>query len=256
MKLQNVFLSAILLTGSSLSASVITYEATLNGPSESPANDSPATGFALVTVNDLANTMHVQVTFSGLLGTTTASHIHTRTPAPGTGTAGVATTTPTFAGFPLGVTSGSFDNTLDLTLASSYNPAFVTATGGTIAGAEAALLAGRDGTPAELAEILLSYGPAWVLVKGGHAEGAPTDRLFGADGTVREFTADRSDNRHSHGTGCTLASAIASRLGLGDDVPSAVMAAKEYITGAVAAGFPLGAGIGPTDHLWRLRPHL
>jgi hypothetical protein len=142
MKLQNVFLSAILLTGSSLSASVITYEATLNGPSESPANDSPATGFALVTVNDLANTMHVQVTFSGLLGTTTASHIHTPTPAPGTGTAGVATTTPTFAGFPLGVTSGSFDNTLDLTLASSYNPAFVTATGGTIAGAEAALLAG------------------------------------------------------------------------------------------------------------------
>jgi hypothetical protein len=142
MKLQNVFLSAILLTGSSLSASVITYEATLNGPSESPANDSPATGFALVTVNDLANTMHVQVTFSGLLGTTTASHIHTPTPAPGTGTAGVATTTPTFAGFPLGVTSGSFENTLDLTLASSYNPAFVTATGGTIAGAEAALLAG------------------------------------------------------------------------------------------------------------------
>lgn len=142
MKLQNVFLSAILLTGSSLSASVITYEATLNGPSESPANDSPATGFALVTVNDLANTMHVQVTFSGLLGTTTASHIHTPTPAPGTGTAGVATTTPTFAGFPLGVTSGSYDNTLDLTLASSYNPAFVTATGGTIAGAEAALLAG------------------------------------------------------------------------------------------------------------------
>jgi hypothetical protein len=142
MKLQNVFLSAILLTGSSLSASVITYEATLNGPSESPANDSPATGFALVTVNDLANTMHVQVTFSGLLGTTTASHIHTPTPAPGTGTAGVATITPTFAGFPLGVTSGSFENTLDLTLASSYNPAFVTATGGTIAGAEAALLAG------------------------------------------------------------------------------------------------------------------
>jgi hypothetical protein len=142
MKLQNVFLSAILLTGSSLSASVITYEATLNGPSESPANDSPATGFALVTVNDLANTMHVQVTFSGLLGTTTASHIHTPTPAPGTGTAGVATITPTFAGFPLGVTSGSYDNTLDLTLASSYNPAFVTATGGTIAGAEAALLAG------------------------------------------------------------------------------------------------------------------
>jgi hydroxymethylpyrimidine/phosphomethylpyrimidine kinase len=121
---------------------------------------------------------------------------------------------------------------------------------------EAALLAEREGTPAELAAVLLSYGPDWVLVKGGHAEGDPTDHLFGADGTVAAFTAERSDNRHSHGTGCTLASAIASRLGLGDDVVSAVAAAKDYITGAVAAGFPLGAGIGPTDHLWRLRPHL
>ena len=121
---------------------------------------------------------------------------------------------------------------------------------------EAALLAGRDGSAAELAEVLLGFGPAWVLIKGGHADGDPIDHLYGADGTAESFAAARSDNRHSHGTGCTLASAIASRLGLGDDVVSAVAAAKEYITGAVAAGFPLGAGIGPTDHLWRLRPHL
>jgi hydroxymethylpyrimidine/phosphomethylpyrimidine kinase len=121
---------------------------------------------------------------------------------------------------------------------------------------EAALLAGREGSPAELARALLGHGPAWVLVKGGHAAGDPTDLLLGADGTVAEFTAARSDNRHSHGTGCTLASAIASRLGLGDDVVAAVGAAKAYITGAVAGGFALGAGIGPTDHLWHLRPHL
>jgi hydroxymethylpyrimidine/phosphomethylpyrimidine kinase len=121
---------------------------------------------------------------------------------------------------------------------------------------EAGLLAGRGGTPPELAEVLLSYGPAWVLIKGGHATGDPIDYLYGADGTETSYSAARSDNRHSHGTGCTLASAIASRLGLGDDVVSAVGAAKEYISGAVAAGFPLGAGIGPTDHLWRLRPHL
>jgi hydroxymethylpyrimidine/phosphomethylpyrimidine kinase len=121
---------------------------------------------------------------------------------------------------------------------------------------EAELLAGASGAPAELAETLLGYGPAWVLIKGGHAEGDPVDHLFGADGTVVEYAAARSDNRHSHGTGCTLASAIASRLGLGDDMVTAVGAAKTYITGAVAAGFPLGAGIGPTDHLWRLRPHL
>jgi hydroxymethylpyrimidine/phosphomethylpyrimidine kinase len=121
---------------------------------------------------------------------------------------------------------------------------------------EAALLAGREAAPDELARVLLSYGPAWVLVKGGHAAGDPVDHLYGADGAEVSFTAARSDNRHSHGTGCTLASAIASRLALGDDMISAVGAAKEYITGAVAAGFPLGAGIGPTDHLWRLRPHL
>jgi hypothetical protein len=85
--------------------------------------------------------MQVEVTFSGLLGPTTASHIHAATAVPGTGTAGVATTTPYFAGFPIGVTSGSYSNTLDMTLASSYNPAFVTANGGTPASAEAVLLA-------------------------------------------------------------------------------------------------------------------
>jgi len=142
MKLRNFCLSAILLTGSNLSASVITYFANLNGPSESPTNASPGTGFALITVDNLLNTMRLQVSFSGLLGTTTASHIHSPTPSPFTGTAGVATTTPAFVGFPLGVTSGTFDNTLNLTLASSYNPAFVTANGGTPASAEAALLAG------------------------------------------------------------------------------------------------------------------
>jgi hypothetical protein len=74
--------------------------------------------------------MRVQVTFSGLLGTVTASHIHAATAVAGTGTAGVATTTPTFTGFPSGVTSGTYDNIFDLTLASSYNPAYVTANGG------------------------------------------------------------------------------------------------------------------------------
>ena len=142
MKLRNLCVSAILLTGSNLSASVITYYANLDGPSESPTNASPGIGFALITVDDVLNTLHLQVSFSGLLGTTTASHIHSPTPSPFTGTAGVATTTPSFVGFPLGVTSGTFDNTLNLTLASSYNPAFVTANGGTPASAEAALLAG------------------------------------------------------------------------------------------------------------------
>jgi hypothetical protein len=85
--------------------------------------------------------MHLYVTFSGLTGNTTASHIHAATALPGTGTAGVATTTPTFAGFPLGVKAGTCDIVLDMTLASSYNPSYITANGGTPASAEAALFA-------------------------------------------------------------------------------------------------------------------
>jgi hypothetical protein len=122
-------------------ASPIVYTATLNGPSESPPNASPGTGFAEVDFDQAAQTMHVHVTFSGLTAGTTASHIHSPTALPGTGTAGIATTVPTFTAFPLGVTSGTYDHLFDMSLASSYNPAFITANGGTVAGAEAALAA-------------------------------------------------------------------------------------------------------------------
>ena len=104
----------------------------------------------------------------------------------------------------------------------------------------------------EAAEAVHALGSQWVLVKGGHLEGDAIDLLY--DGTNEwTFAAPRYDNRHTHGTGCTLASAIAAYLGLGYDVPAAVGAAKEYVTGAIAAGFPLGAGIGPVDHGWRWR---
>lgn len=119
---------------------------------------------------------------------------------------------------------------------------------------EAALLTGRDPQtpPAALAEIILTYGPTWVLIKGGHASGPPTDLL--TDGTTTlTFSAERSDNAHTHGTGCTLASALSSHLGLGRSVPEAMTEAKDYITGAIAGGFRLGAGIGPVDHFWRHR---
>ena len=82
---------------------------------------------------------HVDVTFSGLTSGTTASHIHCCVASTPAGNFIVATTTPTFPGFPLGVTSGTYDNTLDLTLASSYNPVFVTDEGG-VPQAEAALI--------------------------------------------------------------------------------------------------------------------
>jgi hypothetical protein len=134
--------AAALALSTGARASIIHYQANLDGPSESPPNTSLGTGFTTVDYDNVAHTLHVHVTFSGLTGTTTASHIHSATVVPGVGTAGVATTTPTFAGFPLGVTAGTYDNTLDLTLASSYNPAFVTANGGTTASAEAALTGG------------------------------------------------------------------------------------------------------------------
>jgi len=120
-------------------ATIFSYNVFLDGPSESPANASPGTGTASVIYDDTAHTLFIDLVFSGLLGTTTASHIHAATVSPGTLTAGVATTTPTFAGFPSGVTGGSYTVTLDMTLASSYNPAYVTANGGTPATAEVAL---------------------------------------------------------------------------------------------------------------------
>ncbi|OHV40519.1 bifunctional hydroxymethylpyrimidine kinase/phosphomethylpyrimidine kinase [Parafrankia soli] len=97
------------------------------------------------------------------------------------------------------------------------------------------------------AAALLALGPAWVLVKGGHLPGDAVDLL--TDGSTDILLrAERLPREHTHGTGCTLASAIAAHLARGDDVPTAVRAAKTYVTGALAAGFPLGAGIGPVDH--------
>jgi hypothetical protein len=140
----SIALLSALLFGlvSTANAVPIVFEAALSGPNESPPNASPGIGFAEVDFDTVANTMRVQVTFSGLVANTTMAHIHCCTAVPLTGTAGVATTVPNFTGFPVGVTSGTYDHTFDMTLLSSYNPAFVTANGGTAASAEAALLAG------------------------------------------------------------------------------------------------------------------
>jgi hypothetical protein len=139
MKTATLAAAATLLFGSTAFAAPITYSAVLLGSNEVPPTGSPAIGFAVVTVDAVAQTMLVNVTFSGLESPDTASHIHCCV-SPG-GNAGVATTTPTFTGFPIGVTAGSYLNLFDLTLSSTYNPAFVTAEG-SVANAEAALLAG------------------------------------------------------------------------------------------------------------------
>ena len=128
--------AVLALTAAAANAAVIQYVATLNGASEAPPNASPGIGSATLDVDTATHmwTMHVQ--FSGLLGNTTAAHTHAATTVPGAGTAGVATTTPYFAGFPIGVTSGTYDNTFDMTQASSFNASYITAHGGTTTQAE------------------------------------------------------------------------------------------------------------------------
>jgi hydroxymethylpyrimidine/phosphomethylpyrimidine kinase len=110
------------------------------------------------------------------------------------------------------------------------------------------------------AAAVLELGPRWVLVKGGHLSeepaGTPSAEAVDllTDGTMTiVLRSPRLDTIHTHGTGCTVASAIAAYLGLGLDVPGAVKAAKDYVSGAIAAGYGLGAGIGPVDHGWRWR---
>ena len=104
----------------------------------------------------------------------------------------------------------------------------------------------------DVARVIARFGPRWVLVKGGHLAGDPVDLLFDGTRTWR-YAGERIATPHTHGTGCTLASAIASYLALGTEVPEAVTRAKDYVTGAIRAGFPLGAGIGPVDHAWQTR---
>ena len=135
-----------------------TYATVLSGAAEALPNDSAGGGAALVTFDLDLLTMRVQTTFAQLTGDVTASHIHCCTAAPGTGTVGVATQLPTFTGFPLGQTFGAYDHVFDMTAASSYNPAFVTAHGGSVSTAFSALLAGFDAGQAYL-NIHTSFAP-------------------------------------------------------------------------------------------------
>ena len=117
------------------------FAANLTGAAEIPPNASPGTGTAFVTVDFDLVTMHVETLFFGLNGNVTASHIHCCTVTPGAANVGVATQLPSFTGFPLGATLGSYDFTFDMSAAGSYNPAFVTAQGG-VSQAFNALVAG------------------------------------------------------------------------------------------------------------------
>lgn len=134
--------SLLLLCGGAAHATILTYASTLSGLNEAPPNGSPATGQATVLIDDVTNMMTLSASFSNLTAQTTAAHVHCCTAAPFTGTAGVATSVPTFPGFPLGVTSGNYTETFNLLNLATYNPGFVSNNGGNVESARLAFLAG------------------------------------------------------------------------------------------------------------------
>ena len=135
-----LFATVCLAFASAAHAVLIHFETSLSGANENPAIVTPGNGTASVDIDTVSLMMTVNATFADLLGLTTAAHIHCCQNPPTN--AQVATQVPTFTGFPLGVMSGSFQQMLDMSLASSYNPAFITDHGGTVPLAFADLLAG------------------------------------------------------------------------------------------------------------------
>lgn len=100
------------------------------------------------------------------------------------------------------------------------------------------------------ARAIVERGARAVLVKGGHGENDANDVLAWRDGSAVWFRSPRIATSNTHGTGCTLSSAIACGLAQGLDLPHAVEQAKSYLSGALAAGLDLGRGSGPLDHMW------
>ncbi len=139
-----VLMGALMLQAPAANATPMTFVGNLSGANEVPPIASPGTGLATIVLDPTAETIQINATFSGLTSNDTAAHIHCCADL-GTN-AGVATTLPAFPLFPLGVTSGNYVSAVfDLTQPLIYNPAFVTLEGGTIAQAEAALIAGIEG---------------------------------------------------------------------------------------------------------------
>lgn len=104
----------------------------------------------------------------------------------------------------------------------------------------------------DAAERIIALGANNVLIKGGHRSGDADDLLYTAKGDILWFPSPRIDTKHTHGTGCTLSSAITCNLAAGMLMPHAVSAAKAYITTAIKNGLNVGHGVGPVGHLVQL----
>lgn len=107
--------------------------------------------------------------------------------------------------------------------------------------------AGMEAAAARMAQNL----PGAVLVKGGHLRGEAADLLY-CQGRAQWFAAERIETKNTHGTGCTLSSAIACNLAEGRGLEKSVSRAKEYLTGALRDGLDLGRGSGPLNHAYRI----
>ena len=91
-----------------------------------------------------------------------------------------------------------------------------------------------------------------ILIKGGHLVSTATDLLY-KDGKIQWFSSERIDNPNTHGTGCTLSSAIASNLAMGYSLAESIANAKKYLTGALRAQLNLGKGSGPMEHTYIIK---
>ena len=138
--------AALMLPVPAAYAVPITFELNLSGANEVPPVSPAGTGSATVVLDPDAKTLQVSAMFSGLTSGTTAAHIHCCAPLgndPAVNNAMVATLLPAFTDFPMGVTTGTYPaHTFDLTMTSSYNPAFITAHGGNVAQASMVFIAG------------------------------------------------------------------------------------------------------------------
>lgn len=179
MKKTYLTLASALFATTMAQATITTYNVTMNGASESPANASPGVGSGTITLDDALFQMGMNFSFSGLSGNTTAAHIHAATAVAFAGTAGVATQTPYFVGFPIGVTSGTYSNTYDMALSASYNGSYITANGGTPLAAFAALKTAADNGKAYLNIHTSAFGGGEIR---GFLTAVPEPTSFGLIG--------------------------------------------------------------------------
>jgi hydroxymethylpyrimidine/phosphomethylpyrimidine kinase len=123
---------------------------------------------------------------------------------------------------------------------------------------EAAVIIGADVTyiddMRQAANKLHEMGAKGVVITGGHLDKA-TDLLSPPNGEIQIFKSERLDSTCTHGTGCAFSTAVACHLALGRALPEAVLLAKAYVTAAIANAYPIGKGIGPVNHMYRMRNH-